>query len=98
VNCEIWRSGLKLFFCEARILNINRMKPILLSYEECCKVSRRIKDQLDVTYYFILLLGDSTRFARWYALLQEFTTMLLNYHIGRFVLDLMCVGVRVRFD
>ena len=23
--------------------------------------------------------------------------MLLNYHIGRFVLDLLCVGVRVRF-
>jgi len=23
--------------------------------------------------------------------------MLLNYHIGRFVLDLMCVGVRVQF-
>ena len=23
--------------------------------------------------------------------------MLLNYNIGRFVLDLMCVGVRVRF-
>ena len=23
--------------------------------------------------------------------------MLLNYHIGRFVLDLMCVGVMVRF-
>jgi len=23
--------------------------------------------------------------------------MLLKYHIGRFVLDLMCVGVRVRF-
>ena len=24
--------------------------------------------------------------------------MSLNYHIGRFVLDLMCVGVRVRFE
>jgi len=23
--------------------------------------------------------------------------MLLNYHIGRFVLDLLCVGVRVQF-
>jgi hypothetical protein len=23
--------------------------------------------------------------------------MLLNYHVGRFVLDLSCVGVRVRF-
>jgi len=23
--------------------------------------------------------------------------MLLNYHIGRFVLHLLCVGVRVRF-
>jgi len=23
--------------------------------------------------------------------------MLLNYHIGRFVLDLLCVGFRVRF-
>jgi len=23
--------------------------------------------------------------------------MLLNYHIGRFVLALLCVGVRVRF-
>jgi len=28
--------------------------------------------------------------------LQEFATMLLNYHIGRFVLDLLCVRVRVR--
>ena len=25
---------------------------------------------------------------------QELTTILLNYHIGRIVLGLMCVGVR----
>jgi len=26
---------------------------------------------------------------------QELATILLNYHIGRFVLDSMCVGVSV---
>ena len=46
---------------------------------------------------FILLLRDSTCFEHEYAHLQEFTTMLLNYHIGRFVFDLLCVAVRGRF-
>jgi len=44
---------------------------------------------------FILLLRDSTCFGHQYAQLQEFATMLFNYHIGRLVLDLLCVGARV---
>ena len=46
---------------------------------------------------FILLLTDSTCFGHQYTHPQEFAIMLLNYHIGRFVLDLLRVGVRVRF-
>ena len=29
---------------------------------------------------------------------QELATVLLNYHIGRFVLGLLCVGDLVRLD
>jgi len=46
---------------------------------------------------FILLLSDSTCFGHYYAHLQDFATMLLNYHIGCFILGLLCVGVWVRF-
>jgi len=46
---------------------------------------------------FILLLRDSTCFGHKYANLQDFATIMLNYHIGRLVLGLLCVGVRVLF-
>jgi len=46
---------------------------------------------------FLLLLRDSTCFGHKYAHLQEYANMLLNYHIGRFVLGLPCVGVWVWF-
>ena len=49
-------------------------------------------NQLDATCYFIFVLIDSTCFGHEYAHHQEFATMLLNYHIGRFVLGLLCVG------
>ena len=48
--------------------------------------SWRIKNQLDTTCYFIFLPIDSTCFGHYYAHHQELATMLLNYHIGRFVL------------
>ena len=46
---------------------------------------------------FILLLRDSTCFGHKYADLQDYATILLNYHICRFVLGLLCVGVWVKF-
>jgi len=56
--------------------------------------SWRIKDQLDVTCYFISLLMCSTCFGHYtYIRHQELATILLNYHIGRIVLVSMCVGV-----
>ena len=42
----------------------------------------RIKDQLDVTCYFISLLMCSTCFGHEYIHHQELATILLNYHIG----------------
>ena len=45
---------------------------------------------------FIFLLRYSTCFGPQYAHLQEFATVLLNCHIGCYVLGLLCVGVRVR--
>jgi len=45
---------------------------------------------------FILLLRDSTCFGHQYAYLQEYGTILLNCHIGCFVLGLQCVGVWVQ--
>jgi len=56
----------------------------------------RIKDQLNVTCYFISLLMCSTCFRHKSIHHQEFATILLNYHIGRIVLGSMCVGVSVR--
>jgi len=58
--------------------------------------SWRIKDQLDVTYYFISLLMCSTCFGHLYIHHEELATMLLNYHIGHFVLGLLFVGDLVR--
>jgi len=55
----------------------------------------RIKDQLDVTCYFISLLMCSTCSGHLYTHHQELATILLNYQIGRIVLGLMCVGVSV---
>ena len=46
---------------------------------------------------FTLLLRYSTCFGHQYVHLQEFATMLLNYHIVCIVLGLLCAGVRVRF-
>jgi len=40
----------------------------------------------------ILFFTDSTCFRHYYIHHQEFATMLLNYHIGRIVLGLLCVG------
>ena len=57
--------------------------------------SWRIKDQLDVTCYFISLLMCSTCFRHSYIHHQELATILLNYHIGRIVLGSICVGVSV---
>jgi len=51
-----------------------------------------IKDQLDVTCYFISLPMCSTCFGRKYIHHQELATILLNYQIGRIVLGSMCVG------
>ena len=48
--------------------------------------SWRIKDQLDVTCYFISLLMCSTCFGHYYIHHQELATILLNCHIGRIVL------------
>jgi len=57
--------------------------------------SWRIKDQLDVTCYFIPLLMCSACFGHYYIYHQELATILLNYHIGRTVLGYMRVGVSV---
>jgi len=46
--------------------------------------------------FIILLLIDSACFGHYYAQHQELATMLLNYHIDRFVLGLLCVGGWVR--
>jgi len=62
--------------------------------------SWRIKDQLDVTCYFISLLMYSTCFGHQYIHHQELATILLNYHIGLFflvrcVLEFRCGWVGV---
>ena len=53
-----------------------------------------MKDQLDVTCYFISLLTCSTCFGH-YIHHQELATVLLDYHIGRLVLSSLCVGALV---
>jgi len=53
-----------------------------------------MKDQLDVTCYFISLIMCSTCFGHEYIHLQELATVLMNYHIGRLVLSSLFV---VRF-
>ena len=60
------------------------------------KASWRIKDQLDVTCYFISLLMYSTCFGHEHIHHQELATMLLNCHSGRLVLGSLCVGDLVR--
>ena len=52
-----------------------------------------MKDQLDVTCYFISLIMRSTCFGHQYTHLQEPATVLMNYNIGRLVLSSLCVGV-----
>ena len=47
------------------------------------------KNQLDATYYFIVLMIGSTCFGHCYAHHQELTTTNADYHIGRFVLGLL---------
>ena len=54
-----------------------------------------MKDQLDVTCYFISLIMCSICFGHYYIHLQELATVLMNYHIGRLVLSSLCVGVFV---
>ena len=51
-----------------------------------------MKDQLDVTCYFISLLMCSTCCGHQYIHHQELATVLMNYHIGRLVLSSLCVG------
>ena len=48
--------------------------------------------------YFILLLIHLTCFGHYYAHHQELATVVLNYHIGRFVLVSLCVGDLARLD
>ena len=48
--------------------------------------SWRLGNQLGATCYFILLRMGSTCFWHYYAHHQELVTMLLNYHIGCFIL------------
>ena len=55
-----------------------------------------MKDQLDVTCDFISLLMCSTCFRYYYIHHQELAAVLLNYHIARLVLSLLCVGDLVR--
>ena len=50
------------------------------------------KNQLDATYYFILLVLGSTCFGHHYAHHQELTTIAFGYHIGRLVLELLLDG------
>ena len=57
--------------------------------------SWKIKDQLDVTCYFISFLMCSTCFGHYYIHHQELATILLNYQIGRIVLGSMCAVVSV---
>jgi hypothetical protein len=54
-----------------------------------------MKEQLDITCYFISLLMCSTCFGHQYIHHQELATALLNYHIGRLVLSSLCVGALV---
>ena len=51
-----------------------------------------MKDQLDVTCYFISLLMCSKCFGHQYIHHRELATVLMNYHIGRLVLSSLCVG------
>jgi len=57
-----------------------------------------MKNQLEVTCYFISLIMRSTCFGHYYIHLQEPATLLKNYHIGRIVLSLLCVGVFAATD
>jgi len=50
-----------------------------------------MKNQLDVTCYFISLIMRSTCFGHYNIHLQEPATMLMNYHIGHLVLSSLCV-------
>jgi hypothetical protein len=54
-----------------------------------------MKDQLDVTCYFISLLMCSTCFGHESFHHQELATVLMNYHIGRLVLSSLCFGALV---
>jgi len=72
------------------------VSPVLTGSKQCRHNNNskngnsRIKNQLDVTYYFIVLLIGSTCFGHYYAHHQELATiMLIGYHIGRFVLGLL---------
>jgi len=54
--------------------------------------NRRIKIQLDATYYFIMLMLGSTCFGHHYAHHQELTTIAFVYHIGLLAIELLVVG------
>ena len=57
-----------------------------------------MKNQLDVTCYFISLIMRSTCFGHKYIHFQEPATALMNYHIGRLVLSSLCVEVFAAAD
>jgi ABC-type proline/glycine betaine transport system permease subunit len=63
---------------------LNKVTCILTAISLC--TSWRMKDQLDVTCYFISLLMCSTCFGHWHIHLQKLATVLLNDHISRLVL------------
>ena len=56
-----------------------------------------MKNQLDVTCYFISIIMRSTCFEQ-YIHLQEPATLLMNYHISRLVLSSLCVAVFAATD
>ena len=55
-------------------------------------ITEESKNQLDATWYFIVLLIGSTCFEHYYAHHQELVTMMFFYHIGRVVLGLLYFG------
>ena len=59
--------------------------PVNLTRKQMVLENLENKNQLDATYYFIVLLIGSTCFGHYYAHHQVLTTNV-DYHIGRFVL------------
>ena len=76
-------------FTILRFLNVSPLPWTHVNqHEDHCKYLEN-KKQLDVTYYFIVLLIGSTCFGHYYAHHQELATIMLITNIGRFVLGLL---------